>query len=419
MLKGIAFFLQEVPSPEIRDAQPGLVRRLYAVVGFLCVFLAYFLLVNLLGLNLAEHSVYDSYTLQAMRWRQGEIALEGNIPYLELAIYEGRYWVSFPPLPAVPMYLLTFIFGDMTPSRIVVLLYWLGAYCVAFHLAGRFRAYALTSMLWAILAVCGCNLFEVCLYGDVWNMAQALCLLLSLAACDLLASECPVQWGFGLFCLALSVGCRPFQAFYVPCAVWWVAIRVWHKERSLKPFLARMFCLLIAPALFAVLLCAYNYIRFDNIFEFGHNYLPEFMEQSEHGQFSVHYMAQNWKNILRLPHFEEGWLRFPTAFGFAFWLANPIFVLAGIRLVCSAIRRQFTWTDALLCLCLMAHFAALLMHKSFGGWQFGTRYLCDLSPYLTLFCLRREEAIPLWELPIFFWAVAFNLYGAYVFHVLG
>ena len=53
----------------------------------------------------------------------------------------------------------------------------------------------------------------------------------------------------------------------------------------------------IGPVAIAVSYMLLNYFRFGNILEFGHNYLPEFMEQSEHGQFSVHYMVNNFKNI--------------------------------------------------------------------------------------------------------------------------
>ena len=73
--------------------------------------------------RLFVHSSYDSYTLQAMQWREGRIKLDKDYPWLELAIYKGDYYVSFPPTPTVPMYFLTFIFGRLTPSNAVVMIY--------------------------------------------------------------------------------------------------------------------------------------------------------------------------------------------------------------------------------------------------------------------------------------------------------
>ena len=53
-----------------------------------------------LGKSFYGPSPFNSYTLQALSWLQGRAWVENN-PALELAIYEGKYYVSFPPLPSV------------------------------------------------------------------------------------------------------------------------------------------------------------------------------------------------------------------------------------------------------------------------------------------------------------------------------
>lgn len=45
---------------------------------------------------------YNSYLLQAQAWLRGETALDQNYEFLELAVYNGRYYVSFPPYPPYP-----------------------------------------------------------------------------------------------------------------------------------------------------------------------------------------------------------------------------------------------------------------------------------------------------------------------------
>ena len=62
---------------------------------------AAFVLLSLLILSMLETSPmtpspYNTYTLQALAWRKGQAFLDGDVPYLELAIYQGRYFVSFP-----------------------------------------------------------------------------------------------------------------------------------------------------------------------------------------------------------------------------------------------------------------------------------------------------------------------------------
>ena len=66
---------------------------------------------------------YNTYTRQAMAWRQGLTHLPEDVPYLELAVYEGEYYVSFPPLPSVILLPLTFLFGMGTPDNLLVKLY--------------------------------------------------------------------------------------------------------------------------------------------------------------------------------------------------------------------------------------------------------------------------------------------------------
>ena len=47
-----------------------------------------------------EENPYRSYALQACAWLDGRLDLGKDYPWLELAIYEGKYYVSFPPFPS-------------------------------------------------------------------------------------------------------------------------------------------------------------------------------------------------------------------------------------------------------------------------------------------------------------------------------
>ena len=91
----------------------------WATAVFYCVLCA------LMGRNPIGPSGYCTYTLQALAWRDGQICLSQDYPWLELAIYQGKYFVSFPPVPSVPLYFLTFLFGKNTPDHLLVTLYML------------------------------------------------------------------------------------------------------------------------------------------------------------------------------------------------------------------------------------------------------------------------------------------------------
>ena len=76
-----------------------------------------------LGTQPFAHSNYDSYTLQALAWREGRVSLGQDYPHLELAVYEGDWYVSFPPVPTLVQLPLTFLFGRETPDGLLVKLY--------------------------------------------------------------------------------------------------------------------------------------------------------------------------------------------------------------------------------------------------------------------------------------------------------
>lgn len=404
------------PSPKFRRRRE--VRALIcALAGALMIYL---LLATGLNLNLWEHSVYDSYTLQALAWRQGKFTLDEDYSWLELALYKDQVFVSFPPFPSVIMYVLTFFFGGDTPSMMVNLCLFLGSCAMTYCTARRFRIPPEPSAFVALFCVCGSNLLETSLSGGVWNVAQGCAFFFTSASlCAMLSPRSKrhrAAMVLGPLCIALAVGCRPFQAIYVPFMLY--RLYLWCRRSGQKPFhtLLAMVPYVILPGLVAVAYGAYNYVRFDNIFEFGHNYLPEFSTQGG-VQFSLAHWPGNLQNILRLPYFEENRLIFPIFFGFAFYLCNPLFVMALLELVRRIRRRKLTAGDAILLVSALIHFNLLLLHRTFGGWQFGTRYLIDLLPAIAVFTFREKRRFSTADALLMLWGICFNAYGAAVFHL--
>ena len=81
-----------------KKAYGRLLLCLLLTMAFACL-----LVHSLAGGTLLVHSVYDSYALQAENWLAGRtwIADGEKYTWLELAVYKGRYYVSFPPVPSV------------------------------------------------------------------------------------------------------------------------------------------------------------------------------------------------------------------------------------------------------------------------------------------------------------------------------
>lgn len=84
-----------------------------------------------------------------------------------------------------------------------------------------------------------------------------------------------------------------------------------------------------------------NAARFDNPFEFGHNYLPEFIRADE-GQFSFSYAIKHLNQLLRLPQTggEHGMLIYDTYDCMAFWLIAPMTILFIVLWVYALIKGE-------------------------------------------------------------------------------
>lgn len=164
-----------------------------------------------------------------------------------------------------------------------------------------------------------------------------------------------------------------------------------------------------------------NAARFGNPFQFGHDYLPEFM-RAEDGQFSVAYLWDNLKRMFDLPEVENGVVQFPRFNGCALWLISPIFLaymiyfLAGIK---RNYKRVIPW--AVIALALL-HMILLCCHKTLGGSQFGNRYTVDMIPVILFglgYMLRDEKRdFSVINYPMFFWGLGINLVGT-IGYVLG
>lgn len=378
------------------------------------------------------HSQYDSYTLQAMAWREGKAELDENYLWLELALVNDEYfathdkddyesyrevfgdvnepavapegsrvYVSFPPVPSVTMYFLSFVFGENTPSALVSILYTVTAFLFAMLTLKKLNLSTINAIGVSALGIISSSvLFLACnkIAGGVWFQAQTMALMLTMIAFYCIFSENKITNYFAFAFLALAVGARPFQILYFVFFAYIIA-----KKYDFKIF--KTWSYYISPAVIGGCYMAYNYHRFGDPFEFGHNYLPEFMRSPE-GQFGLAYFKDNFNTAFKeLPKIENGEFVF-SRFGFAFYASNVIFAALAVLLLMNIIRttyngivekkmpdKNMTTYAFILVLLLATHLFLLMLHKTWGGWQFGSRYVCDLIPAaIVLFGVLFEDA---------------------------
>lgn len=405
------------------------------IINMICIivimFFVFIFLHDIKGSSILGRSMWNSYSLQAQSWLQGRTDVDSeHASYLELAVYEGKYYVSFPPLPSVVMLPFVALFGTEAPDNLVIAAFAVATAICAYRIlrnAGTRDLYALFISLFYVL---GCNVLAMSLDGGVWFTAQTINMFL-----------CTLAVGFFLMdrrmasylCLALAVGCRPFSAIYI-VAFFIIYLYRDYKAEKLGEFVKRH----VYPALpvvgVAVLYMMYNYVRFDNPFEFGHNYLPEFTE-SKDGQFSFVYFFDNLKRLLIGPVRIDGNLNlsFEKFNGFMFYVANPIFLILLGRMFANIKNRRVSQARIVIAASMLVNLFLLCCHKTLGGWQFGARYTCDMIPFALLYMMIghkqnpenaiREERIECvsslefnrLEITIAAIAIMFNIFGAVEF----
>lgn len=390
------------------------VRRNELLALLLSLFALYVLLWSLTGTS-PLFSTYDSYVLQAQRWLSGHLDLGQNYSYLEIAEYGGRYYVSFPPIPSVLLLPLCLLFGSSAPDTLLcVAVGALGA-VLALKMARLCSQEGYRAVLWALLLTGGSNFLHVGFRGDVWYMAQVCSFTFTLLALyTAMTDELRSGW-VSPFALALAFGCRPLQIVYLPL----IGLLLWQKLRrnglGLAAAFQKYWWWALPPLAVGGFLMGLNFARFGDVFQFGHDYLPEFALEKPEGQFSASYLPVNWGRLWALPGFEEGRVAFPIFDGCAFWLFSPIFLSFGYSFLRHLPKALRTPAVVLAPLLILAHFAALCCHATMGGWQFGNRYTVDALPalYCALMLLLRtdrSDPVPL-NLPLCLWGAGLNLAG--------
>ncbi|GHU80422.1 hypothetical protein AGMMS49992_33410 [Clostridia bacterium] len=159
----------------------------------------------------------------------------------------------------------------------------------------------------------------------------------------------------------------------------------------------------------------YNWARFGSPLEFGHNYLPEFTRPGQ-SQFSLTHIVPNLLRILRPPFVSDATenVLFPLTLGFAVYWTNPMLTDSAA----SLIRRRPDVGDRILLATLVMHLTLLLMHRTFGGWQYGTRYICDMLPGLLMLRARSRRDPNMGECLFLALLAVANLAGTIAFHAL-
>lgn len=324
-----------------------------------------------------EENPYRSYALQACAWLDGRLDLGKDYPWLELAIYEGKYYVSFPPFPSLVLLPFAAVWGTNTPDHWISLGFSIIGIIYAIRLYRAITGtYEMAEQYVLFLFLGNGYLFIALQGGWVWYMAQTMCFTFSLMSLFYAANK---HIGRAFAFLACAFGCRPMVVAYIP-----LILMLGTEKASVKTWMRKGYRLIPACMIIGFYLML-NAARFDNPFEFGHTHLPEFVRSTE-GQFSLNYATKNFNQLFRLPQTggEHGMLIYDTYDCMAFWLIDPIIVSFMVTWLYALTRKRKAYGLNLIIVpaTICVHLMIVCCHKTMGGYQFGNRYIVDMLPYV-------------------------------------
>jgi hypothetical protein len=375
---------------------------------------------------LTEHTKFNHFALLADSWLHGRFDLGHPPPAYtqnnDFAEYKGRWFVSFPPFPALILLPLVKLAGSPENLRDGQVWLWLAGVgpAILFLILEKLRRIGESDYLeWQNLILSAVFAFGTVYFftaeqGTVWFAAHVVAVVLGgiYLLCALDGSH-PVVAGTAVACLFAT---RPPMLLAGLFFVLVAARQAWRRDlrrvdfrvvlRKLVPFTIPL------VAVVAITLW-HNRARFGGGFlEFGHEHLTVGWKGriEKWGLFSYHYLARNLGIVTSsLPYYNHAPPRLQiNTHGLALWVTTPLYLwLLWPR------RKSFMWR-ALLFSVLPAILAYLLYQNS--GWlQFGYRFSDDYAVFLfALFAMGGYRFGALFYFCAA-WSIAVNAFGALTF----
>jgi hypothetical protein len=403
--------------------------------------------------RLVEHTQYNHYALLADAWLHGRWDIAGGPPSYALnndfVSYEGKTFISFPPLPAMLMLPFVKLSGGAEGFRDGQFIVWLAGIAPAvlflvlekLSRTGRSRRSERENLLLAALFAFGSVYFFTAVEGTVWFAAMVVATGVS-ALCALFAldAEQPVLAGAMIGCAYLS---RP-PAVWMALLFAYEAARVsmdgglptegtpWQRlrtaiERLDARALLKKVALFSAPILVTGAFVAWmNHARYGRPtpIYFDHELLSVAWRgrMSKWGMLNYHYLGKNLGIALTslpwlAPRGEAAAFGAPfkiNEHGLALWFTSPFYLwlLWPKRQDGDPGRR---WL--LVAVACAAGLSALmdLLYQNSGWRQFGYRFSNDYAVLLfVLLAVGGRSLRGLFAIAAA-WAIAWNTFGAITF----
>ena len=324
-----------------------------------------------------------------------------------------KWFVSFPPFPAVLLTPLVAVFGTDLPDRFVWALFAGLAPALLFFVLGTLRRRGLSTcstredLVLTTLFGVGSVFFFVAVQGTVWFSAHVVAsILICLYLYGAIETKHPMLAGVALGLLFLT---RP-TALLLGVLFLLQTLELSRRDRS--DAIKRLVHFGVPVAVLLCIAAWHNYARFGDPTEFGHRFLQvRWRGRIETwGLFSFHYLPRNLAIFLASMPWWLGTSPFIriSGHGLALWFTTP-------NLLWSLFPKRPTRLTAHLWLAIIPVALADLLYQNSGWVQFGYRFALDYLPLVfVLIAVGDRRFGKLFYLAAVF-SIAVNTFGAFTF----
>ena len=340
----------------------------------------------LIAKTAAKYNFDNSLSLLAGQFIKGHISMEPNreLPLGDIAIYGGKFYLYFGPLPSVILTPFAALFGKHFPQILIGIFSMYASFYAAYSISKSFKFKRVDSLWLALFFVFSTVLFSASLINITAYQVEVLgTAFLLLALAEYFSKKRPLLIG-------LLLGLAVLTRFTLILAVIFFIIEFLQKRLSKRQFILFLIPLFLCCSIFG----AYNYARFHSFLETGYNHtIPTpfpLSKNAEYGLTSPIHIPANLYSFLIMPpepilYYSKGFvLKFPylkaSPWGMAIWFTSPLFFL----LLFQFKKNKYTLAAAVTVLALAI---PAFTYFSVGFAQFGYRYALDFLPFLFLLLL--------------------------------
>lgn len=331
--------------------------------------------------RLFNGSGYSHFVALADSFLHGRLTVPPQ-RYHDVSFWEGRWYIAFPPLPAVLLMPMVAILGvDATVRYDVIFSIVVGVLGLA-AVRGMLGSLGVTMHArWAMVVLFGLGTvyWSAVVSGAVWFVAHVVAIVfLAPYIGESVGQKRPVLAGAAL---ALASWARTTTllgaVFYVVLVLYDVRRGHLTREAAMRKLALFLAVLTISVAL----MLGYNYVRFGSALNFGYDTMRIGAALSEdyerYGQFHLHYVPRNLYHMLlgsyapvAAPNRYE-----PNPWGMSIFLTTPL-----LFYIFRAPIRDTVNVAAWLSVLVIA--VPLMLYYNTGWVQWGYRFALDFMPFL-------------------------------------